>query len=80
MTDIEPRDKESVMAEQWVSFQNIKDQVSIKDVVDHYGLHLSGVSHYPGLYLPGDAVYFVIQDSCCGRRESADRNHLIKSA
>jgi len=28
------------MAEQWVSFQQIKDQVSIKDILDHYGLRL----------------------------------------
>jgi DNA primase len=28
------------MAEQWVSFQDIKNQVSIKEVVDHYGLQL----------------------------------------
>jgi DNA primase len=40
MTDIEPKGKESVMAEQWVSFQQIKDQASINDVVDHYGLQL----------------------------------------
>ena len=40
MTDIEPKGKESVMAKEWVSFQQIKEQVSIKDVVDHYGLQL----------------------------------------
>jgi DNA primase len=28
------------MAEQWVSFQQIKDQVSIKDIVNHYGIQL----------------------------------------
>jgi DNA primase len=46
MTDIEPMDKEGVMAE-WVSYGELKQRVSMEEILQHYGL-LGGLKPQKG--------------------------------